>query len=174
MPVNFKIDAGSQVNILPYQTYKKLNLHHALQKPSTKLTAYSGKTLNTLGYFTLTCKRTGRKEDLSFYIVETCSFPILGLRSSIDLELIKLVLSCETQASQPLETKHLTKTTVLTQYAEAFQGIGRFPGECTIHLDPSVSPVVHPPRRITVALRDKVKQELDRMLKQNINKGVKL
>ena len=168
LPINFKIDTGSQVNILPYQTYTKLNLHHTLQKPSTKLTAYGGNTLNTLGCVTLTCKRTDRKKDLSFYIVETCSSPILGLRSSIDLELIKLVLSCETQASQLLETKHLTKATVLTQYAKAFQGIGLFPGECTIHLDPSISPVVNPPRRIPVALRDKVKQELDRMLKLNI------
>ncbi|MCG7879449.1 MAG: RNase H-like domain-containing protein, partial [Candidatus Thiodiazotropha endolucinida] len=168
VPINFKIDTGSQVNILPFQTYKKLKLHHTLQKPSTKLTAYGGNTLNTLGCVTLTCKRTGRQKDLSFYIVETCSSPILGLRSSIDLELIKLVLSCETQASQQLENKHLTKATVLTQYAKAFQGIGLFPGECTIQLDTSISPVVNPPRRIPVALRDKVKQELDRMLKQNI------
>ena len=97
-----------------------------------------------------------------------CSSPILDLKSSIDLELIKLVLSCETEASELLENKHLTKATVLTQYAKAFQGIGLFPGKCTIHLDPSISPVVNPPRRIPVALRDKVKQELDRMLKLNI------
>ena len=48
------------------------------------------------------------------------------------------------------------------------KGIGLFPGECKIHLDPSVTPVVNPPRRIPVALRDKVKQELDRMLQNDI------
>ena len=168
LPINFKTDTGSQVNILPYQTYRKLNLQHTLQKPSTKLTAYGGNTLNTLGCISLTCKCTGRRKDHSFYIVETCSSPILGLKSSIDLELIKLVLSCETQASQLLENKHITKATVLTQYSKAFQGTGLFPGKCTIHLDPSISPVVNPPRRIPVALRDKVKQEMDRMLKLNI------
>ena len=150
LPINFKIDTGFQVNSLPYHT--KLNLHHTLQTPSTKLTAYGGNTLKTLGCVTLTCKRTGRKKDLSFYIVETCSSPILGLRSSIDLELIKLVLSCETQASQLLENKHLTKATVLAQYAKAFQGIGLFPGDCTIHLDQSISPAENPPRRNTCGL----------------------
>ena len=71
--IKFRIDTGSQVNILPSQTYTKLNLHHTLQEPTTKLTAYGGNTLNTLGCVTLTCKRTGRKKDLSFYMVQTCS-----------------------------------------------------------------------------------------------------
>ena len=45
LPIYFKIDTGFQVNSLPYHT--KLNLHHTLQTPSTKLTAYGGNTLKT-------------------------------------------------------------------------------------------------------------------------------
>ncbi|MEW8545660.1 MAG: hypothetical protein AB2693_19230, partial [Candidatus Thiodiazotropha sp.] len=148
-PIKFKIDTGSQVNILLRQVYSKLNLSHPLEQPTTRLTAYRGDTLNTLGCVKLTCKRTGKQQELTFYVVETYSSPIIGLRSSIDLNLNKLVLSCET----PRDNPHLTKEAVLKQYSEAFKGIGLFPGECKIHLDPFITPVVNPPRRIPVALR---------------------
>ena len=164
VPINFKVDTGSQVNILPRQYYSQLKLSHPLEKPTTRLTAYSGDTLKTLGCVTLACSRNSKEHNLSFYVVETFSSPIIGLRSSIDLELIKLVMSCETPSAQ----SHYTKETVLKQYSEAFKGIGLFPGECKIHLDPCVTPVVNPPRRIPVALRDKVKHELDRMLQNEI------
>ncbi|XP_060575603.1 uncharacterized protein LOC132733042 [Ruditapes philippinarum] len=47
--------------------------------------------------------------------------------------------------------------------SQVFDGIGLLPGECNIHVDPNATLVVHPPRRIPVALQDKVKQELTRM-----------
>ncbi|MCG7876694.1 MAG: RNase H-like domain-containing protein [Candidatus Thiodiazotropha endolucinida] len=166
LPIKFKVDTGSQVNILPRQIYAQLHLRHPLEKPTTKLTAYGGETLNTIGCIKLTCCFSGQRQVLNFYVVETFSSPIIGLRSSIDLELIKLVLSCDAPGLS--DFPYLTKSAVLAQYAEAFKGIGLFPGECKIHIDPTVNPVVNPPRRIPVALRDKVKQELDRMLQKEI------
>jgi len=35
-----------------------------------------------------------------------------------------------------------------------------------IMLDPRVLPVVHPPRKVAVSLKEKIKDELDRMEKQ--------
>ena len=49
------------------------------------------------------------------------------------------------------------------KYSDVFDGIGQLPGECEIYLRPNATPVVHPPRRVPVALRDKLKAELDRM-----------
>ena len=43
-----------------------------------------------------------------------------------------------------------------------------FECECKITLDPNVTPVVHPPRRVPVALRDALKHELDSLVKKEI------
>ena len=51
----------------------------------------------------------------------------------------------------------------MKEFPQAFKGLGSIPGECSIHLKPDAVPVVHPPRRIPVALKDKCKAELDRM-----------
>ena len=57
---------------------------------------------------------------------------------------------------------------MLQKYSDVFDGIGQLPGECEIYLKPDATPVVHPPRRVPVALRDKLKAELDRMEREQI------
>ena len=51
---------------------------------------------------------------------------------------------------------------ILQEYSYLFQGLGCLPGEHAIKIDPAVSPVVHPPRKVPVALKGKIKEELDR------------
>ena len=66
------------------------------------------------------------------------------------------------------EQVYLDKPPVLKKYPDVFKWIGLFPGECKIHIDPSVMPVDRPPRRIPFALCGMLKLELDRMEKANI------
>lgn len=49
-----------------------------------------------------------------------------------------------------------------------FKVLGVLPGEHTIKLDPSIPPVVHPPRKVSVCLKEKIKDELDRMEKAGV------
>ena len=53
--------------------------------------------------------------------------------------------------------------TILHEYSDLFHGLGCIPGEHTIKVDPSIPAVVHPPRKVSVSLKDKIKNELDRM-----------
>jgi hypothetical protein len=57
----------------------------------------------------------------------------------------------------------ITKEQVLNTYSSVFNGIGKLPGELEIQLRDNLTPVVHPPRRVPIAIRDKLKIELDRM-----------
>lgn len=57
---------------------------------------------------------------------------------------------------------------MLSQYAEVLNGNGELPGHYTIHTNPEVVPVVHPPRRLPISLQDNVKAELEEMVKNNI------
>ena len=51
----------------------------------------------------------------------------------------------------------------MQEFKDVFTGIGLFPGECIIHLKQDAVPVVHPPRKVPVALRKPLKAELKRM-----------
>ena len=37
-----------------------------------------------------------------------------------------------------------------------------------MELDEAVKPVVHPPRKVTVALRDRLKEELDKLVREKV------
>ena len=53
---------------------------------------------------------------------------------------------------------------VVTQYPKVFKRqLGRFPGVVKIEVDADVQPVVTPTRRITTALKEKFKKEIDRL-----------
>ena len=51
---------------------------------------------------------------------------------------------------------------------DVFEGTGWLPGVYRLETDPSVKPVVHPPRKIPITLRDKLKIELDRLTDRKI------
>ena len=71
--------------------------------------------------------------------------PVLGLASCVQLGLVKRIeaLECNVESD------------ILQQY-DVFDGLGCLEGEHYIHVKPDAQPIVHPPRRVPVALRYKV------------------
>ena len=57
---------------------------------------------------------------------------------------------------------------IIENYKEVFQGLGCLPGEHKIEIDETIKPVVTPCRKVAFKLREKLKQELDRMEEQNV------
>lgn len=153
--LKFKLDTGAQVNIIPLREYASLKEECTIQPTSRRLTGYGGEKLMVKGTCTLTCKYKERDMLLDFYIVDTQAPPVLGLQACLNMDLIKLVLSV---AASPLD-----KETVMQEYGDVFKGIGLFPGECNIHIDPAATPVVCPLRRTPLALRSRLKEELQHM-----------
>ena len=83
------------------------------------------------------------------------------------------MLKCQVQKrlkkpSPAPSTEYLTKEKVLRDHLSVFTGIGLLPGECDIETDPNVTPVVHPPRKVPIALKGKLEQELHNMESQGI------
>lgn len=165
-PINFKIDTGSQVNILPFSEFQKLGIKTALKKSNLRLTAYNGTPLKSMGTILLTCthQNNGHSNSVEFHVVDTKSKPLFSLQTSVDFGLIKLTYSVESQRYGD----HMTKQSVTKQYPQLFKGIGSLSGVCRIHLQPGAKPIVHPPRKIPVSLQDRCKAELDRMEKMGV------
>ena len=59
------------------------------------------------------------------------------------------------------------KQHLIKQYPKCFNGVGKFQGEYHITLDPTVPPVIHPPQRTSITLREDIKIELH-MVKNDI------
>jgi hypothetical protein len=134
----FKIDTGSQANILPVTTFRRLK-DVQLATTAVKLTSYTGEHLPVLGQCYLKCN----DKILKFFVVDTKQVPILGLPTSKDLNLIKLVMNVK-----------------LFQFPKVFQGLGCLKKPYHIQVDPKVTPVVSTLKSQPVALRDRLKQSL--------------
>ena len=111
---------------------------------------------------------------------ETNQPGLLGLRSSQDLGFIKVIMmtNAEEEETEPGGIEKHTKSSqklkeeVLQKYVKVFTGLGGLEKPYHIKVDTTVHPVVHPPRTIPAALRDRVKAELDGMEKKRVVRKV--
>ena len=94
------------------------------------------------------------------------SIPILGIEACLDLNLISRLYSLN------LNSKTATSEEILDSYSDVFEGLGCLPAEYKIRLDKNAKPVVNPPRKILYALKNKVKNEMNRLEKMRVIKKV--
>ena len=83
-------------------------------------------------------------------VIESQDGNSLGRSSCENMSLIQRVNTIESAS-------------ILDEFPEVFQGLGCLPRKYHINVDPSVPPVVHPPRRVLHSKRVPLKKELDRM-----------
>ncbi|CAG2239417.1 unnamed protein product [Mytilus edulis] len=119
-----------------------------IESKSNPIVILHSKDVEIVGEDTPNTKNVRRRER------NTNSPPILGMQSCLDYELIKLVYSTETTCTS--DSDPMTKSSVLKDYSDIFKGVGLVSGKATIHIDSEVPPVVHPPRRVPVALRGRL------------------
>ena len=89
--VQYKIDTGAQVNVLPFDQYKKLQVKSILHKSDFNLTAYNGSSIPVKGKCIATIDYKHKKLPVMFIVADTNSMPILGLKTSSNMNLIKRV-----------------------------------------------------------------------------------
>ncbi|PIK38375.1 hypothetical protein BSL78_24788 [Apostichopus japonicus] len=99
----------------------------------------------------------GQNTKLEFIIADVNAQPLLGATTSESLGLIQRIASVEKEHDVSYES-------LLLDTQEIFTALGCIPGVQTMEVEGDAKPVIHAPRKIPIALRDKVKQELDRMV----------
>jgi len=187
--LTFKIDTGAEGNVMPLATYKTLvpasdfdrsGIPRHLKPSTTRIMAYGGTKIPLYGTCELTLSHHNMSEKTTFYVVQTDGSVIIGLPTCRKLGLITLNYSISTDNStSTIQTQCTTlgdikaKEKILSEYGDVFQGIGCFKGEYSITVDPNVTPVIHPPRRVPVALQGPLKEELDSLTKKGILSEVK-
>ncbi|GBL73729.1 Uncharacterized protein K02A2.6 [Araneus ventricosus] len=164
--VDFKLDTGAEVNILPLYVLNIVKVKPKLSETNLSLTAYGNFKLKPEGTIIINCSTSKLKNiPLQFYVVNVKSKPILGLKGCLELKLIERI--------DAIECSKISKNELIKQYKDVFTGTGEFPDEpYHITLKDNAIPVIHPPRRVLQALQPKLKETLDKLEKEKIGSKV--
>lgn len=156
-PGELKVDTRAKCNVMDLDTFQHLQKGEEVNvSNTTKLVAYGGNELHTLGTVTLPCSLASQTYNLLFYVIKSSAQPLLGLPDCLHMKLLTLNKEVHDEFTDR----------ILTKYADLFKDeVGKLgkPVTYSMKIDSTIPPVVRPARRIPVAMQDKVKTELQRM-----------
>ena len=169
--IKFQLDCGATCNILPLKQYVQAMGNPEdiyLQKSNATLTMYNGTVMHPVGKCKLTCVRDSSKHVLEFQVVDGDVKPLLSAETC--QKFLQVLVSDKHDKDAIAHDKMSVNTTsdIFHEYADVFEGIGCLDESYHIEIDPTVKPVIHPPRRVPVTLKDPLKKELDRMVEEGI------
>ena len=162
--IHIKLDTGAKCNVMSKTLFNKIRANDVLQKSRTRIIAYGGHKIDVIGHTTLLCEYKKRFYALRFYVIDNEDSPLLGIEACQELNLVQRVG----------ELKSRTPESIKEEYSDVFENssLGCLPVKHTIRLKEDAKPVIHAPRKIPVALRTEVKQELDRMKKLGVIESI--
>ena len=160
--IRFQVDTGSECDLLPLKMHKSITVER-LEKCNKSIVSYTGERKQIAGKISLPVWHKDRRKTLTFNVVNGDYQPVLSLNTSIMLGIVTLA-DCDvlSLAISP------TSNTILEEYKDVFEGLGELPGEYKITTDDCVKPKVHPPRRVPVAVRPRIKEKLDELAQRNV------
>jgi len=159
--VDFQIDSGASVNVLP----KELIPKDTKIIPTNKiLTTWDGTKVKPEGSAKVGLKKptNQKKYSVELIVVSKGFMPLIGKNASEQMNLI-------TVNYKNFESVLTVQDDLLNTHVEVFKDtLGKLPGEVTISVDETVRPVCLPARRIPVEIKPRVRAELDKMVDQGI------
>ena len=114
--------------------------------------------------------------DADFFIIDKDFRPLLGAETCQELNLIKVMASDISESetvnsiNDKFQTAHFVQARdqIFKEYSDVFEGLECMDGPYHMELDEAVKSVVHPPRKVTMALRDRLKEELDKLVREKV------
>ena len=160
--IRFKLDAGAQANVLPYQVYSKFARSVPMKPTNSVLTGFGNSKVWPMGIVVLTHTSGAERHAVSFYIVDNIKSAILGQDACDRLKLVSRHDIDEVEKGQ------FTKEDLLSEYSAVFNGTGKFAKEYHIETSSEVKPCIKQQRRIPYTRHDKLKQTLDDLKQRGI------
>lgn len=186
--LRFQPDTGAQCNVIPVHLYKKatkdVTLEHVKQY-QTAIVAYGGSKIPVVGEVQIHVCRGDYQGFLDCKLVDSTEIrPLLGRKACIEMKIIKYmdndelrkpntgsfpVYTLDSTKGEVTNQSPLSKEDLLRKYPKVFrENVGQMEGEYRIRIDSEADPVQNAPRRVPVALRDKLKETLDDLQQQDI------
>lgn len=169
--LKLKVDTGASGNTLPIKTFKQIygsrKASKILKPVKTRLTAYNGQEIKCRGAITLQLQHGRNSIPAKFYVVEVDGPAIVGLPTCEQLHLV--TIHCDEVSSADLHTIEGLKRA----YPGQFDTLGDFKDPAHLSVKPEAEPFVDPPRKTSIHLQEKLKEELEKMRKQGVIRKVK-
>lgn len=165
--IDFKLDTGSDCNVLPLKIIKQLGCNTMIKSSNIKLHNYDGSQINSLGFIDLRCKLiNNRQVNLRFQVVKANCTPILGWNTMEHLKLFERKYLRQIKCNKNMQCHD-----IINKYIQIFDTnkIGCIKGiEYDIKLKEGAQGKVEPCRGVPIALHKPLKIELDRMVQMGI------
>ena len=179
----FQVDTGAQCNIVPLELYRKATKDHKLahlMPDRRKITAYGGAEIPVIGKVLLRVWREDFRCRFDCKIVDKSNIrPLLGRKACLGMKMIayldndkmnKPITGSSEVCALNSGKSPLTKEQLIQKYPNVFsEGVGRLESEYHIRLASQIDPVQHAPRRVPVALRERLKETLEELVQQDIS-----
>lgn len=175
------VDTGANTSLIGYNSLVELSgdSDPSLLPSSFRLQSFGGNPIKVLGQVKVPCRRLGQKYRLVLQVVDVDHRPLLSARASRELGLVKFCEAVEFyEPKEPLPASSSTEDLLSVYRVEAqkivkehpnlFAGYGKFPGTVTLEIDNSVPSSIQPPRRVPIAMRGKLKEELESLERDGI------
>jgi len=170
--IKFKLDPGSEVNIIPYDVFRVINSsgHFKLAKSEILLRGFGNHQTSVEATISLlTETKYGGSMHCEFMVTTVDTRPILGIEACDELNLVKRVHHPVVQAVEA-EAFAMpdSKTEFIKMHKEVFTGLGRFTRPVKILVNPDSPRGMCPPRRYNFSIAERLKAKLDSLEAQGV------
>ena len=156
-PVEFHIDTGAEVSVIPEPVYKKIG-SPPLSPVKQTLRGPSNAVLPVKGLFSAILSRDSQQSKQDIYVAAKLHKPLLGRPAIEALGLVQRVRGVQAKQLNPIQ-----------QFPNLFTGLGQLQGKYTIKLMEGAKPyALSTSRRVPIPLMKSVKAELERMEKLRV------
>ena len=162
-----KVDTGAKSNVMSRELASKISKAQKMpikvdRTKWVKLIAYGGTSFYTMGTAQLNCEHAGQTSVVTFHIVDKPMKTLLGLEDSVKPNLLTL-------SPEVFELNQDNSIPEFHEHANVFDDtLGKLPMEYKMTVDPTISPVIRSARQIPIAMRGRVKHELESMEEQGV------
>lgn len=173
--VKCELDTGANTSLIGYNCLRKLSddVELVLLPSKLKLQSFGGGSIPVLGEVKIPCQHKGLKVKLVFQVVDVDHRPLLSANVCDSLGLVKFCNSVTYNGSsgEPIDlwkVHRVEAERIVAKHESVFQGYGKMPGEVSLEIDSTVKPQIQQPRRIPMALREKLRSELGKLEENGI------
>ena len=154
--IQFKLDTGAEATAISMETYRTLK-KPKLSTPKKTLLGPSRQPLNCIGEFQGKFGFSDRSTTQPVYVIKGLKSNLLGLPAITALQLAARMDAAEEGSPGTLDGYK-------KQFPSLFKGLGNLGEPFEIYLKEGAVPhCIYTPRNVPLPLREKVKEELDRM-----------
>ena len=174
--IRFQIDCGASINVITQDLIGDC----ALTPTNKALLMWNKSEVTPLGSARLILRNPQNKKKYSveFVVVGKGLIPLIGAKAAQHMKLLTVHKENFVTATPPNQlearVKQLTSAEELVlKFSDVFERpVGTFPGTVHLEVEPDVQPVIIPSRRIPTALKETFREELNKLVAEEIIKPV--